>query len=1437
MKEILITSSVLIAALLVLRRMFRKSISRRAQYALWGLVLARLLLPVNLPAVEHNVLTTAAPVQAAVTQRLETPRLYGTPVSVSPAADFPEAKNVQPGQLVPTAQSFGYPVLSSDGTTVTTYANRLDRPVTLAENLTVIWYTGIAVVAVWFLLSNLLFWQKLRKSRTPYPAENCEYPVYLVEYGLSSPCLFGLLRPAVYLTPAAVSSPEALHHVLAHEETHARHLDPLWSLLRAVCLVVYWFDPLVWAAAIASRNDCELACDEGAIRRLGEDERISYGKTLLSLIPLRRGPSNPLLSATTMTAGKRQLKDRITRIAENGRTVGIALFAVIAIAGVVCAATFTGAASKAPEEPDGVQKADAVQKADGPLTGDELRHFNQAFFNGDGFNIRNQFLSSTYEKPEDIDFTWLLYDGTGLPANVDEAERQAVALAGFDGEDPGIDLTKCSAGAIDQVLLENTGLTLAQTNRIGLDAFTYLPDYDAYYHFHGDTNYRSWVDIAAGERKDGLIHLYYEDDFLPDGWKCVTLRETPEGGYWFVSNLLSEAPAIPTVYPAGEPWMTIPLEGLTPSGPQALEVERRARDDMDRPLHRILIDETGTYDPETETVTDARILVIYQSVDGTVRAAVENQTLDCFFTFPENVSAEYAYDHIDSFNNLFSHSGAVLSYRAQKDGEYYTTFNDYYTVDESGVPYLLARAYGDKWLIDLDGNGQQELVSAGSRDAQIFFQRNGRLYEADITALLPEHWTEPVSLYPSLWSKYDRCLYLSGEVPFPGVSGEYGQPTGTASRELYFDGENLLLYKDNRTSADHVMEGIDAPEDVLDAAKTAIHDDYEYMRMHTGVIGGGGEMIGTPAEYDDWRIENLEGPYFENIAGASYEIWNFNYEFHTTTPERVILAGGCYLTEDAWYCPTYPDCTYLYFQLSEDGSRRYLYSSMENDCFPGTEMFRMDMIYTLEGMGQLSLADVEGEELLEMFVVHESSFMNNMAERAEGEAVIDNLRTFLISSYGGALEGLVEREIAFSAAYGDYSHEELAEYYRRTFNDMKADLTPGGLALWEHLTEDTAPAAGPLLPTLEDIQALAPAEVAEAVYQLGKANLVEFLRLDALYDGWRVSGLTRETGFETFGLPLSVYSVGFELHPSRLDKVELAGGMEFTEDGWIRGLMAYSPYLLFQTTGGHYTLLESDIPDDCEVGAPAFQADLAAALLKNGLIRPSQIGGETLLTMVGASTLNYLGTFPEEEQEAVITDLNAFHNKGPQERQMDLRDAIQTTVWTQRSLDAYGSAFFNKLLERTGIHAYGLGDSYSDLTSALHAAIVYWRQNASPRQADHYGAAHYALDTQWGGCGCTVYALVTWGEYDLTADGYQLGSSGSCNALAFSFAYVNGLYQLTEIWEPHGGGLYGPEIRACFTKEAADTVFSQGSREYAAIKESLDSNLDKDVKAWYESLA
>ncbi len=338
MREVLLTSSALILALLVLRQVFRKRISRRVQYSLWGLVLVRLLVPANLPAADFSVLSVSEPARIQMEERLEEEPVYVLPVSTQEIARSSARPNVilpMEGRYSEVTQAEGQPAV------LTKYA------FTLEEALGLVWAAGMGCMGLWLAVSNLRFWHMLRKKRIPMELPECRYPVYLVEEGLVSPCLFGLWRPAVYLTPAAMESGEGLRHVLAHEETHGRHGDPLWSLLRSVCLAVYWFDPLVWWAAAAAREDCELACDESALRRLGEAERIPYGQTLLRLIPLQRSAGHVMLTATTMTSDKKRMKERIMRISENLKMKTAALCAALAVTAAVCAVTFTGCSTQA----------------------------------------------------------------------------------------------------------------------------------------------------------------------------------------------------------------------------------------------------------------------------------------------------------------------------------------------------------------------------------------------------------------------------------------------------------------------------------------------------------------------------------------------------------------------------------------------------------------------------------------------------------------------------------------------------------------------------------------------------------------------------------------------------------------------------------------------------------------------------------------------------------------------------------------------------------------------------------------------------------------------------------------------------------------------------------------------------------------------------------
>lgn len=171
-----------------------------------------------------------------------------------------------------------------------------------------------------------------------------------------------------------------------------------------------------------------------------------------------------------------------------------------------------------------------------PLTAEELEYFNgNEFFNGEYMNIRNQFLSSLYEAPGKADLFQLFYCGSGLEDTVTEAEKAAVvAYNGWDME-PDCACTKISYANMDAVLTEYIGMTLEDTEKIGLENFTYLEEYDAYYYYHGDTNYRMTISFSSGEREGDILRLFYDDQFMSDGKKVLTLREQANS-YLFVSN-------------------------------------------------------------------------------------------------------------------------------------------------------------------------------------------------------------------------------------------------------------------------------------------------------------------------------------------------------------------------------------------------------------------------------------------------------------------------------------------------------------------------------------------------------------------------------------------------------------------------------------------------------------------------------------------------------------------------------------------------------------------------------------------------------------------------------------------------------------------------------------------------------------------------------------
>lgn len=345
MTEFIITSTVLILIVIMLRHFIKGKIILRLQYAIWTLVLIKLLIPVSFFSSPISLMNAVQKTSAYsyAEKALEDTRIYSDYISNTELTPD-EASEVGRGTLHEIrgyARGSGYEHLRS-------YIFMDSLSVVLERVIKMIWYVGAVTVGAILLLSNLSFARKLKKTRRIFPADGCRLPVYIVD-ALASPCMFGFLRPVIYITPDVSGDAMKLRHVLAHEQTHYRHGDHIWSALRGLCLAVHWYNPLVWMAATFSRRDAELACDEGTIGQLGEASRIEYGRTLIGLTCEKRTAMDLLCCATTMTDGKEGIKERVTLIAKKPKVILPVTVAAALIAVVAFACTFTGATAEISE--------------------------------------------------------------------------------------------------------------------------------------------------------------------------------------------------------------------------------------------------------------------------------------------------------------------------------------------------------------------------------------------------------------------------------------------------------------------------------------------------------------------------------------------------------------------------------------------------------------------------------------------------------------------------------------------------------------------------------------------------------------------------------------------------------------------------------------------------------------------------------------------------------------------------------------------------------------------------------------------------------------------------------------------------------------------------------------------------------------------------------
>ncbi len=341
MANYLISLSLLICAVIIIRAIFRKRTSQRLIYAMWLLVVIRMCFPFTLFEVEMpQFVYTAAEQPAESTSPIE--NIVSTPetsVELPETAPFTEKEteiitdNATENSNSVTDSNFAGNIATPPKDTHTEKFPPQKKEIDISQVLLAIWTAGTAAMSVWFFASWAIFTVKLWNTRI-YHSEYKDIKVYVSDK-IASPCIAGL-KPIIYITKEASQS-ENLAYVLAHEYTHLHHGDRIWSVLRVIATCFFWWNPLVWTAAFLSKGDAELACDESVSKKYNENEKRIYANSIVDMIPRK--------SNYAIGFGNGSIKERIIMLTDNRPKK-----ALVSVIAVILAITCVGCAYTVPTQ-------------------------------------------------------------------------------------------------------------------------------------------------------------------------------------------------------------------------------------------------------------------------------------------------------------------------------------------------------------------------------------------------------------------------------------------------------------------------------------------------------------------------------------------------------------------------------------------------------------------------------------------------------------------------------------------------------------------------------------------------------------------------------------------------------------------------------------------------------------------------------------------------------------------------------------------------------------------------------------------------------------------------------------------------------------------------------------------------------------------------------
>ncbi len=356
--EISIYAAVIYLALLLLKRVLKNRMSPALHYAVWGLLIVRLIMPFTVDSsIRLFVIPDTTPQTEALQSEVQ-PITAGAEDQIGGTDGLAQTANENHA----TTATETPPAQPAQAAAVPAPAANKAAIISAGDILPAAWLTGTAAALVYIMVTYVLFRRRIRRGTVQPPQrlvqifERCRMEMGIRQrvclkcvYGLGTPALF---VPATVLIPMELADSlddSRLMLALRHELMHYKRRDHILSMLMLALQAIYWFNPFVWLAFRQMRTDMEVACDSAVTKALDGNAKSEYASLIVSMFSA--GVSGHLVLGMAQGDSKKVAEKRIRGIFAKSRSKRSAVLAAVMLAVMLAVTCFTTACQPTPAVP------------------------------------------------------------------------------------------------------------------------------------------------------------------------------------------------------------------------------------------------------------------------------------------------------------------------------------------------------------------------------------------------------------------------------------------------------------------------------------------------------------------------------------------------------------------------------------------------------------------------------------------------------------------------------------------------------------------------------------------------------------------------------------------------------------------------------------------------------------------------------------------------------------------------------------------------------------------------------------------------------------------------------------------------------------------------------------------------------------------------------